>query len=98
MCQRLSFGVTVDTGRVHLPFPLACWIVGQPLARKSGRSRHLTAGEYMSDPREGKEFFLNVPEKLEQSIPRPQVFPRTPNGLPWVSGRDHLAALPVSSP
>jgi hypothetical protein len=69
MCQRLSFGVRWSIGRVHLPCPLACWIVGQALARKSGRSRDLTAGGYMSDPREGKEFFLNVPEKLDNPYP-----------------------------
>src|SRR2546430_11592028 len=69
MCQRLNFGVRWSIGRVHLPCPLACWIVGQALARKSGRSRHLTAGGYMSDPREGEEFFLNVPEKLDNPFP-----------------------------
>jgi cytochrome P450 len=53
----------------HVSFPLACWIVSQALARKSSRSRHLTAGEYMSDPREGEEFFLNVPERLDNPFP-----------------------------
>ena len=52
-----------------LLFPSACCIVGRSVERKRRASCHLTGGGRMSDPREGEEFFLNVPEKLVNPFP-----------------------------